>query len=211
MGVHEVTSGGGGQAMPGVHGVPGVPGITVGGVAGVPGMVISGIPGPPGIVVDGVPGVPGITVSGVPGVPGLPGIYRHAVAVTNCCGDGACSSGMSCATSLASTASGVSIVISTCAPLSSRRSFATLTRILMAISDSPCVSAGAGAEAAAYAPPGRTSVYPLAKMIFVNSASISALPDLRVGRVTPSTVPCTYAPAGIATRLPITVGNDTCA
>ena len=210
-----MTSGAGGQAMPGVPGVPGVPGITVVGVPGVPGMVVSGIPGPPGMVVEGVPGVPGITVSDVPGVPGLPGTYLHIVADLNCCGCGPRSSGISCATSAAFNSSGASSVISTCAPLSSSRSFATLACILIAVKTSLCASAlgaaGAPDAAAGALAPGSSNVYPLAKMILVNRASISARLDLRVGRVTSSIVPCTYAPAGIATRSPTIAGNETCA
>ena len=89
-GVLETTRGGAGHVVPGVDGVPDIPGMTVGGVAGVPGITVSGTPSiPDAITVGGVPGVPGITVSGVPGLPGSPAVARHSVAGLNCPGFGA--------------------------------------------------------------------------------------------------------------------------
>lgn len=149
-----MTSGLAGQVYPGSPGVPGLPGMTVSGVAGVPGIVVSGIPGPPGIVMSGVPGDPGITVSGVPGEPGLLGVSRQRVADWSCPGAGTRESGIDWAICFASNSSGAPSVISTSEPLSSSRSFAVVTWIVIAIRVSP----GIGDAGIPVAPPGSTTV-----------------------------------------------------
>ena len=212
-GTLETTMGGAGQTIPGKSGVPGVPGITVGGVPGVPGMVVLGIPGPPGMVTSGVPGVPGITVSGVPGVPGEPGIGRQRLAGLNWPGSGARVRGMALATWPASSAIGAASVISICAPLSSRRSFARLTSMLTvtAVGAGPGFAAVESASvpgAAANVPAGSAITYPLAKMILLNRIWICARDDRRVGRKTDSIVPWTKVPGGMATRFPAATGKS---